>query len=729
MSLRVATVMRVLGFLLGGFFAVSLAILLFVWISFDANRAGNSLVQYFRDQYQRTLRLGEAPRLRMLPFPVLELRKLSLSEPGKNEVFASAASVRLDLQLMPLLLRQTVVERVLLAKADLHLVRKANGDWNAGDLAASGQALQELPWHAELESLDLREARLSVDDLASARHLELSELALHTGSLRDKIPGSFTLRGVALGEDSQGDEVTLRAEGRYVLADRLTEGRLDQLVVHLDGDAFGLKGATGVAQAAGVIWREGGRRFDMAGGQMSLRGALGEQALDFSAEFPALVREAKSLQGKDWKARFVARARDHETRLEAQMPVLSPTPEGFRAEGAQFKLGHRDGKHALNIELASPVNVDFGEGRIAVPTVQGKLAAESPWLRNGKLSLPLKGRIGWQMGAAGQTATTDADLSLNQGRDALQASASLQGLWPLEGRLDLSSNRLDLDAFFIPAGLREASASALPGLADARLNGKLGLMQLKLGGGLRFSAIKAPFTLAKGNLSLPELQAELYTGQLQGSLNLVTATGALDFKGEFGEVALGQLARDLQQRLPFSGDLGGSFAFTGEYKAGSPFLPTLQGALRWKLQNGALQGFDLARSLREFRPQIRAGKATARTPGANEVTPVSAASSRFVFDHGKLVAENFQAANDWLSLGGTGEGSLDSGEIDFALGAMLLSRITGTAARDLADLRAPTPLPIRLKGKPINPDVRFEPGLKIAAQAAPAKAASKATQR
>ncbi|MBK9395347.1 MAG: hypothetical protein IPN40_16350 [Uliginosibacterium sp.] len=61
MSLRIATLTRVLGFLLGGFFAVSLAVLLFIWVSFDSSRVSTTLSQYFRDQYQRSLRIGEAP--------------------------------------------------------------------------------------------------------------------------------------------------------------------------------------------------------------------------------------------------------------------------------------------------------------------------------------------------------------------------------------------------------------------------------------------------------------------------------------------------------------------------------------------------------------------------------------------------------------------------------------------------------------------------------------------
>lgn len=720
--------MRVLGFLLGGFFAVSLAILLFVWISFDSGRAGNSLIQYFHDQYQRTLRLGEVPRLRMRPFPVLELRKISLSEPGKGEVFASLDALSLDLELMPLLLRQTVIKSASLRKADIHLVRKPNGSWNASDLLAGGAGLQALPWQAQLERFELTESQLSFDDQGTASHFVLSDVSLSTGALLNNLPGTFALRGQALGSTATGDEVKLRAEGHYVLHERLVAGRIDQLRVHLDGDAFGLKGATGSLQAAGLIWREGGQRLDVAGGLLSLRGALGEQALDFSAELPAFGREGVGVQGKDWKARLVVRARERETRVEGSLPALLPTTEGFRADALAFKLDHRAGKQALALELASPLAVDFKQGTLSVSNAQGKLAAEHTALRGGKASLPVKAKFAWRMASASQPAVSNIDLVLSRGRDALAFNGELQSLWPLDGRLDLSSSRLDLDSLFVPAGFQEVCGNALPALATARLNGKLSLMQLRLAGGLRLASLKAPLALAKGSLALAGLQAELYTGKLDGDLAVDAASGNFDFKGEFGEIALAPLAKDLQQRLPFSGDFGGSYAFTGQFKPGVALGESLQGAVRWKLQNGALQGFDLARSLRDFRGAIRAGKATARTPAASEVTPISSASSRFVFDHGKLVAESVAANNDWLSLNGSGSADLKAGEIDFALAANLLPKITTSAARDLADLRG-KPLPIRLKGKPANPDVRFEPGLKIVAPAANGKAAPNKASR
>lgn len=711
MSLRIATLTRVLGFLLGGVCAVSLVALLFIWVTFDAARVTTTVSQYFRDQYQRSVRIGEAPRLRLRPLPVLELGSVSVSEPGKSAAFATVEGLSLDLALVPLLLRQTVVTGARVQRAEIQFVRDADGNWNARDLLAGGAGLQALPWPVQIERLHVDGATLRFHDVASDSRVVFSDVALQTGALRDQVPGSFSLRGTALGEAASGDEVKLRIDGRYTLAQQLVAGRVDQLAVRLDGDAFGLKGATGSLQAAGVIWQRGGEGIDLASATLALRGALGEQALDASAELPALGRDGLRVRGKDWKARLVVRARDRETRVEAELPAPTPSDQGFKAESLSLKFAHRSGKQALALQAASPLDVDVDQGVVRAPGMRGSVTAEHPALQAGKASLPLQAQLAWQRSRAAQPGKTTLSVALSHGRETLTANAALQTLWPLAGQLSLLSNLFDLGGVFVPAGVLGVLGDAGAVLTEAQLSGQLDLAQLRLDNGVRLTSLKAPFTLASGRLVLPGAEAELYRGTLGGELALELASRRFTSKGEFSGVALGPLAKDSRQQLSLSGDLSGSFALNGALVPGAPLAANLQGAMRWRLQNGAFQGVDLARSLRDFRGAIRAGSATARTPSASEQTPLSAASSRFVLDRGRLQAERIVATNDWLSLDGSGSADLRSEELDFVFAASLSPRIANTAARDLADIRG-KPLPIRLKGKLARPDVRFEPGLK-----------------
>ncbi|WP_018604666.1 AsmA family protein [Uliginosibacterium gangwonense] len=712
MHLRIATAMRVLGFVLGGFFALSAAIVLFVWASFDASRAGAGMAQYFHDQYQRTLHLGEEPILRMRPFPVLELRKVSLSEPGKSAPFASAERIRIKLQLIPLLLHQTVMQSIAFEKLELNLAHTPDQGWNLADLLAGGEGLQEMPWLVQLDRLDVDNAQLNLEDKATNTKLSLTELGLHTGSLRNAVPGNVQVRGVAHPAGSN-EEVKLSIEAHYTLKEQLAAGQLDRLHIQFDGDTLGLKGASCNLDGNGLVWQTGGNKLNLAGASLHLRGALGEQALEFSGDLATLARDGVGLDGKDWKADLVIRKLDRETRLHADIPTLSKTPDGFQAAVFHSSVEHHSGKQSLNFKADGPMNVDFNHGVVSLPVSQGALNLESTLLRGGKANLPLKGKVVWHRAGEKQVNTIELALSLLSGKDALDLAGTLQQVWPPRGQMDVGTAHLDLDRLLTPVGLQDGLANALPALGEASLTGKLNLAQLRARG-IRLNTLKGALNLDQGKLALNGLQADLYSGKLSGDLVEELGSGHFDFKGEFEQIALWPLARDLGRRLPLAGEFSGSHTLSGSFKAGQPVTASLQGAVRWKIQNGSIQGLDMARSLREFHTSIRAGKATARSSSVSENMLITAASSRFVFDNGKLVADSIVAGNDWLSLSGSGTADLNSDEIDFSLKTDILPKVATTSARDLIDLRG-KPIPIRLKGKSVGPDVRFEPTLQLAA--------------
>lgn len=711
MHLRIATAMRVLGFVLGGFFALSATIVLFVWASFDASRAGAGLTQYFHDQYQRTLHLGEEPILRMRPFPVLELRKVSLSEVGKSAPFATAERVRIKLQLIPLLLHQTVMQSIALQKLELNLVHTQDQGWNLADLLAGGEGLQEMPWLVQLDKLDVDEAQVNLEDKATNTKLSLTQLGLHTGSLRNAIPGNLQLHGVA--RAAGDEEVKVKVEAHYTLKEQLAAGQLDHLHIQLDGDTLGLKGASCNLDSNTLVWQMGGNKLDLAGASLRLRGALGEQALEFSGDLASLARDGAGLDGKDWKTNLVVRKLDRETRLHADIPALSKTQDGFQAAVFHTSVEQRSGKQGLNFKADGPMNVDFTHGVLTLPTTQGMLDLESTLLRGGKASLPLKGKVVWHRATDKQASSTELALSVFSGKDSLDLNGSLQQFWPLRGQMDASTAHLDLDRLLTPSGLQDGLANALPTLGDASLTGRLNLAQLRAKG-FRLNTLKASLSLDQGKLALSGLQADLYSGKLSGDILEELGSGHFDFKGEFEQIALWPLARDLGRRLPLAGEFSGSHSLSGSFKAGQPMVASLQGAIRWKIQNGSVQGLDMARSLREFHPSIRAGKATARSSSVSENMLITTANSRFVLDNGKLVADSIVASNDWLSLSGSGTADLNSDEIDFSLKTDILPKVAATPARDLIDLRG-KPIPIRLKGKSVGPDVRYEPTLQLAA--------------
>ncbi|MBK9617548.1 MAG: hypothetical protein IPO35_19405, partial [Uliginosibacterium sp.] len=93
------------------------------------------------------------------------------------------------------------------------------------------------------------------------------------------------------------------------------------------------------------------------------------------------------------------------------------------------------------------------------------------------------------------------------------------------------------------------------------------MTQFRLDSGLRLSSLKSPFALAGGRMTVaPVSRAELYQNRLGGDVAIEGRGGRFTSKGaNSARLAPGPLAKDIQQRLPFSNDLSGSFVFNGEF--------------------------------------------------------------------------------------------------------------------------------------------------------------------
>ena len=187
MRIRLAFVVKMLGFVLGGCMAIVVAAALLAWITFDANGTMAAVSDAFRDRYDRTLRAGEAPQLTLWPRPAVVLGKVTLSDPHRNDVFARVEEVRARLSLLPLLMRQTQVHDLRLKGVDLRLVHNRDGGWNFSDLLAEGPQ-SDSPDSLRLDSLSVRDGQLRLEDQRTARSLKLTQLSLQTGAIRDGIP-------------------------------------------------------------------------------------------------------------------------------------------------------------------------------------------------------------------------------------------------------------------------------------------------------------------------------------------------------------------------------------------------------------------------------------------------------------------------------------------------------------------------------------------------------------
>lgn len=700
MKIRLATTVRSLGFLLGGLVAIAAAMALFVWISFDAEEASESLSRYFQESHERILMLSEAPRLRMWPRPALSLGKVSLGEPGHSKTFASVKELRIELALLPLFHHRFELTGLRAEGLTLHLRQLPTQKWNFSELLAPVEEDALPGWSSKLEKIVLRDTRVSIETAGRNTPVEIKALDLDARLPANGRSGNIRCKG-NLEDSVHGSNATLEGKAEVVLNDGLRASRLQNLQLDLDGDSDGLKGATLRLAAARLTWSELGESGELGQLQLRIRGAHSAQAVDFAAALPSLTWQGRALSGKNLSARLDLRTVNSHSEFKLNIPTLSPDmPDSSRSSGAMLDWQHQSGTgSSAALRLAFDGHLDLLADTLDANALKGELKLQHPGLRDQQAQALIEGSLKWQADKL------VLKTLLKSGKDSLRLGAGLQSAWPLTGSFTLEASSLDLDRLLAdatPGKTRTPLPWPIP--EGANLTGQLRLAGIHAGG-LGIDALQGPLQVQAGKISSERLLASIHGGQLSGSLLAEAASRRISSQGEFSELPVERIALESGLQIPLTGKAAGSYKLAATLGTGKTVATTLEGAVRWNLSQAGLRGLDLGRGLHELLPAISDGRMSARSPTRNESSDLLGASSRFVFEGGKLKAEQIEAHNKWLKLNGRGQADLTAqGEMDFRLQASLSPGMP----KDLLSLRGKT-LPLRIKGPPMQPDLRYEP--------------------
>lgn len=714
MKIRLAAALRVLGFVLGGVFAVVAALALMVWISFDADSTTNMLVHHFKERYQRVLSMEAPPQLRMWPRPVLVLHGVSLSEKGGDESFARAGQVRLTLSPLGLVLRHPEVTRVRFDDLELTLRRTRTTAWNTASFFDEPVIeASPLPWQLKPDQIIVHGGILHLDDAREDIRADWKDVTLTTSDLVSKGPGHLAMQGqwqAAAGEV----DMHFALDTRFVLGEHFEAGSLESVRLILEGNDRKLKGTSARLESANLNWSDAGTTGQIGQTFIKLQGAWGRQNVDVIASARQLGWKDWQLEGNQIENETILREVGGQTRLKLALPTLTGKSGGFNADEVTASWQAQYSDRGSEGKLVAKLGADVRSGVYALDAIRLEAKLKHPHLQEAGVPLTVEGKA--SLSVAGNS---DAHLQAAFGRDKVQINAVLAQTWPPQGQLDVDAERMNLDALLARSS---STTSFLPellaALNDVSLKGRMHFGEIRKSG-VQIENLVLPFDIRDAVVDAKGISLNVYGGQVSGDLNAHIGSGNVEATGEFRDVSLDRLVHDAAVPVLLTGRAGGSYHLATRVAQDVDPLAALSGALRWSVSGAGLRGVDLVRSLHAFRPAIEAGKQSARTPADNEVTELGIASSRFVFADGMIQAESLQTRNSWLALSGSGSVSLLHDELDFNLQASLQPGILTSVAKDLAPLRA-HPLGLRLKGGRLHPDIRYEPGVAPAATLAAA---------
>ncbi|SCC92039.1 conserved hypothetical protein [Thiomonas sp. X19] len=708
-----------------------------VLLAFDPNQYKAALISAVQERYHRTLQLPGTIELRLFPPFTLNTGPMRLSEPGSSALFAQASDMRLHLNLLALLQRQIVVDRIVLDAPHIVVQRNAQGQFNFDDLlpkadtapssAASPPARPTAPVGMLVRKLSinggdiaLSDARTGVSGRFSGLSLELSGLgepALSPMSLSARatftkplLDANFSLKGQLQAAPHNPlllQDFMLRSDGNILGIKKLLSNVSGSLSYTPAPAASPLAAAAGKPEPRPQPGRDGGLQLQNVQIKAQGQNAKGEP-LQFDASLPLFDWSGNSIQSGALQARALLGAAPRTLHLELEAPACSGPAAKLAIPGLRFDLQQGQGPQApgLHASLQGALNLDLPglQASFDAARLQGSWRADSPQAQ--ALTFDLQGRLSYaQAGAeasfalAGQAGPAKVQLTgaSQQGAITLQADADRLDLDALLGTHATVASAQPVASKPAPKAGTPAAApidlSALKGLQlDARL--RLGSLRFK---GMQWNALTAHVRDDGDTLSVDPFAMQGYGGTLGGTLQV-----DLNHAG----YALMQTARHLQiqpiiQALSgydlLLGTADAQLALTTRGASTTALLGALDGTAQFEVRNGAIKGFNLAQSLRQAGNLLRLRQDSLGSTSGQERTDFSSLSVSFQLAQGVASSRDLNVQSPLLRVGGEGRVDLPARTLDYVLRPTLVGTPAGQDGPQAAALKGLT-VPVRISG-------------------------------
>ena len=715
--------------------------------TFDPNRYQGLLIDWMRENKQRTLAIGAPIELSVFPRLGVKLAKVSLSEHANPKEFAAFDEATLSVSLLPLLRKQLVIDRVQAKGVRLVYERDAQGRSNIDDLLDSGSKDQPAdkpaqpagePLQFDVGGVDFERLRanvrdakagldgeLVIDKLKTGRlangvesHVELAaKLAMKQPRVAGALDGSLKLTPDLGTHSAKARDIKLALKGEVPSASGLDAqitgaAAYDGASGALHAEKLDVKLAA--VQTAGLRLKDSSasiQRFDyQPAGKVITLDALklqltGQRAsgepVALKLDWPQLGVQGDNLKGSALQGEFsMSGATTVKGRFSSQAPTGSF--DELRLPGVQFEFDGASGPRKLAGRARAELRVKPAAGELAVEGLDLQSTAQDPALQ------PLKISVTGRAQAGARNALWRLAGHINNNEFTTQGNANLAGDVP-NVQADARFKALDLNQLLPQAvgakpGAASAPLAAQPAdtpidLSPLRsLNGRFSVQAGQLAvKQYRLADARIEASLENGMLRVPQLAADAWGGRFDLKALADARASRVTVQGTAQGVNINALLEDVAQYEKLEGtgrvtvDLDTAGKTVGEMKS------RLAGTAAMQLRDGAVRGINLAKSLRQAKVALGLQKDEMQKAQQTEKTDFSELGMSFQIADGVARSNDLDAKSPLLRAGGAGSIDLGRNRIDYVARATVVGTSKGQDGAELATLKGLT-IPVHLSG-------------------------------
>jgi len=627
---------------------------------FNANDYRGQIEAKVQQATGRSLVIGS---IHLSVFPTLGL-KLSETSLGNakgfgDQPFAQIGAADVGVRLLPLVFqRKLEVGTVYLSDLKLNLQEDASGKTNWTDLAGSGSrpaakpastpasAGKNLLAALDINGVNIDNASIHYRDAQTKRDLTLDGFNLSVDNVKPGKPSSFRT------------SFKTRINQPAVAADVQSSGKLssDPASQHYQLQNFTLNI---IATGKGV---PGGKQTLKLSSDIDYDGANG------SAHLAGTVLNVAG--------------------VTAHVSVL--------AKG----IGSKD------LSYSGPLRIDPFSPREAMDALgmTDFLSTDASALKQASLSANFTG-------GSNSVALHDVKLKLDQ--TTATGSLGITSLSVPAAEFALNINAIDAD-HYLPAAQTSGSNGNTPKGSQSAgddtpipvkaLDGFTAKGTLKIGKltlhGVKMNNVDVALSAVKGAAKDLSLKARLYNGSVASTTRITPGSrpGYVENLKLVG-VDIGPLMKDATGNEPATGNGNVSAALTSSGNTVGAVERALGGNVAFKLNKGAIKGFNLGEILRNLQ-SLQQGGAQAVASGSSsgaQQTDFTALSASGRVKNGVLTSNDLDGASPLLRLSGAGTMDLVQQTLDYTIKPMVVNTATGQGGKSLDQLRG-IEIPVTISG-------------------------------
>lgn len=716
----------------GVVFALLLGTAIALPLLFDPNDYREKIQTAVKDSTGREFTFGDI-KLKVFPWVSVRIAEAKLGNAaGFGEApFAQLAEAKVGVKLMPLLLDKRIeVSTVTLHGLLLNLAKDKAGKDNWSDLSKPKEEELKKPEDGtafdmstlNISGVDVKDAMLSYADAQTGKSYKVENLNLTTGELAAGKPLDFKL---ALAVLSAAPEMKADIELESTLDANMDAQLFKLAALKLDVKATGPDLKADVALNGDSVLDLKSQKLNVDGLKLKLNAELKDMKTD--AELSGTVAGDLGTQIFDVRGlRLAGNAAGKSIPGDQQKLALSGDLN-FDAKQGAMKFANAVLQAAgltINTELTG-VGLMGEEPKISGPI---KLQKFNPRELMTKLGMTapettdpnvLKEMAFSADFAGGKKSATLSNMNLKLDQTTASGTVNIRDFATQAIDFAFKVDQLDADRYMAPkketvkdapvkdGKKQDINAIALPSDTLNKLNaqGTLDVGLLKLSG-IKLSNAQVKLVGGKGQVKNQTISAKLYGGSINFNhrytpgtkpqfltTTQLSALNAAPFLQDF-------LGKDFVSGLAnFNLQAGGAGLKVGD------LLQTLNGETGFKVENGAVKGFNLGSVLRKGKAMI-AGNLNYSEKEAKQ-TDFAALTGSAKIVNGIIKADTLNAATPLFRLTGAGEIDLIHQTINYLAKPTIVETSSGEGGKDLADLRGIT-IPIKLTGSLFAPSYKLD---------------------